>query len=150
MQIIPLSIEEQARSGFNIKIISPYTDWTTRTSTTAYSIYPSLAATTGPTIAANSRVAAVALNVTTAFVFSPGTLVISVGDDGDVARFVAASTDIKTAGPVENALTKKPYVYTATNTIDLIMTAGAGALTSITAGQLELYLMVYDLTKLQG
>jgi len=149
MQIIPLTNEEAARSSFTHKVVIPYTDISTKTSATAFTIYPSLdGSATG--LPMGFRVASLAYNVATAFVFSPGTLVFSCGDAGDAARYVVASTDLKTAAYGESALTKKPFTLTTAAAIQLTVTAGSGALTSITAGSLELYIEMADLTKIAG
>lgn len=143
MTITPLSYEEQIASRFTHKIVMPYTDFTGLTSGSTYSLFPALNAAT--TFGAGTRIAAFAVRVSTAFTFSPGTLVIKIGDGGDDDRFFA-STTVKTAAWLENALTTKPYVYDAADTIDFVMTAGAGALSSITAGELTIYISVSDLT----
>jgi len=149
MKCIPLSNQEAARSGFTHKIIIPYTDMTGWTSGTAYSVFPQIgtasAATGSATFNIGTRVRAVAANVSTAFTFAAGTLVFSLGDGGDAARFVAASTDLKTAGYItDSALTKKPYIYTAADTIDITVTAGAGTPATIAAGELHLFLALED------
>ena len=143
MTINKLSYEEAIFKGFTHKITIPYTDLTGLTSGNAYSIFPALNAAT--TIPAGSRVSACAVNVSTAFVFSPGTLVAIIGDGGDTDRYFA-STTIKTAGYTENTPTTKPYTYGTADTIDIIVTAGAGALSSITAGSLDVFLRVEDLS----
>jgi len=149
MNIYPLTNEEVTRSRFTHKIIVPYSDIAAKTSGTAFTVYPSLGA-SATALAAGFRVGDVAYNVATAFTFAPGTLVFSCGDAGDAARYVAASTDLKTAGYGESALTKKPYTLASAAAIQLTVTAGAGALTSVTAGSLEIYLELVDLTKYAG
>lgn len=153
MKVVPLTVQEKAEHGFTHRIIIPYTDMTGWTSGTAYSIYPNIgtaadADATG-TIPAGTRVRAVVANVYTAFTFAAGTLVCSVGDGGDAARFVAASTDLKTAAYTENALTKKPYIYGSADTIDITVTAGAGTPATIAAGELHIYIALSDLNGLE-
>lgn len=131
-------------NGFNVKMSIPYTAFTSLTSGSVYSLFPQFNGTTDAN--AGTTVARLLVNVDTAFVFAPGTLVMIIGDDGDTARFFA-STTIKTAGYVtENALSKKPFTYAAANTIDITLTAGAGALSSITAGNLTILAHIVDLS----
>lgn len=146
MQIIPLTIEESANSGLTHKVVITYSDVILLTSGTAASIYPGFnGSTNGP---AGLAVLDVHWRVVTAFTFSPGTLVFSLGDGGDAARFVAASTDLKTAAFGTGAITKYPYTYAAADTIDITITAGAGALTSATAGEVHLFLRLVPLANL--
>lgn len=146
MQIIPLTIEESGNTGFTHKIVIPYTDVALLTSGTAASVYPGFnGSTNGP---AGLAVLDVHWRVATAFTFSPGTLVFSLGDGGDAARFVAASTDLKTAAYGTGAITKYPYTYASADTIDITVTAGAGALTSVTAGELHLFVKLVSLANL--
>lgn len=145
MTVTPLSYEERLNSGFTHKLVLPYTDFTGLTSGSTYSLFPTL--NTSATFAAGTRIAAFAVRVSTAFVFSPGTLVIKIGDGGDDDRYFA-STSVKTAAWVENTVGTKPYLYDAADTIDFVMTAGAGALSSITAGELTIFIAVQDLTVL--
>jgi hypothetical protein len=141
MQIQPLSINE--RNGFTHKCVLSYTDIAALTSGAAASIFPGFNG--SATFPAGTRVSACAVHVSTACTFSPGTLVAIVGDGSDTDRFFT-STDMKTAAWAENGLTTKPYTYNAADTIDIIFTAGAGALTSVTAGEVIVYLNIEDLS----
>lgn len=149
--INPLPLETVAKKGFTHVIIVDFTAIALMTSTTAQAVFPAnaLAAAT-TTMLAGARIERCAWRVATAFVFSPGTLVFSLGDGGDAARFIAAATDLKTAAYGEGAISKMPYTYAAADTIDLVVTAGAGALTSVTAGSLEIYLAKSDLSNLSS
>jgi len=149
LTITPFSENEIARHGFTHKIVVDYTGVATMTSGTLQAIFPGNAlGATSSTFSAGFRVERCVVNVATAFTFAPGTLVAIIGDDGDDDRLFA-STTIKTAAYVENAIATKPVTYNAANTIDLIVTAGAGALTSVTAGSLEVYLAITDLAALR-
>lgn len=146
MQIIPLTTQEAANSGFTHKFVIDWNDVKTLTSGTAASIYPGFnGSTTSP---AGLAVLDSAWRVSTAFVFSPGTLTFQVGDGSDADRFVAASTDLKTEAFGTGVITTQPYVYNAADTIDITVTAGSGALTSVTAGELHLYFRMVPLDKL--
>jgi hypothetical protein len=149
LTITPFAEQETARHGFTHKIVVDYTGVAVMTSGTAQAIFPgnALGAATS-TFAAGYRVERAVVNVATAFTFTPGTLVAIIGDGGDDDRYFA-STTIKTAGWLENAVTTKPYTYGSADTIDLIVTAGAGALTSVAAGSLEIYLAITDLAALR-
>ena len=142
MQCIPLSNEEAIKTGFTHKLVFPYTDFTGLTSGTAYSIFPKLNSAT--TFNAGTRVRACAFNVSTVFVFAAGTLVFKIGDGGDTARFVAASTDLLTAAYGEGAISKMPYTYASADTIDITITAGAGTPATIASGELHVYLALCD------
>ena len=150
MKIIPLNNEEATRSGFTHKFIIPYTDLNDKTSGTAFVIYPSLAGSaTGLT--AGFRVGDLAYNVATAFTLSGGgTLVFSCGDAGDAARYVAASTDLLTAGYGESALTKKPYTLPAAASIRLTVTVATSTMAQISAGSLEIYANITNLAQYTG
>lgn len=148
MKIDILSNEERAASGFTHKVTLPYTDIKTQTSTTAFSILASLAtAATGTNMPVRTTVLRCLAEVTTAFVFSPGTLVFTAGDGGDAARYIASVT-LKTAARIDGVTAKMPHTYDAADTIDLVVTAGAGALTSITAGELVLYFQIGQVDKI--
>lgn len=147
MKVDILSQEESiANGGFTHKITVPYTDLSVETSGAAFELLPTLT-TSSPTLPAGTRVEKAMARVTTAFVFAPGTLVFELGDGGDTDRFVA-STDLKTAAWINGAKTTVPHVYNAADTIDLLVTAGAGALTSITAGELVIFLQISNMTKM--
>lgn len=143
MTITKLSLEEIVAKGFTHKLTIPYTDMTGLTSGSAYSLFPALNAAT--TIPAGTRVSACAVNVSTAFTFAAGTLTIKIGDGGDDDRFFAATT-LKTAGYTENTPTTKPYTYGAADTIDFIITCGAGTPATIAAGSVDVFLRIEDLT----
>lgn len=138
MEITVLSHEEMLATGFTHKVKIPYTDCTAETSGTAFEIFPKLTV-SSPTIPAGTIVEKAAVYVETAFAFAPGTLAIEVGDGGDAARFVA-SGDVKTTGWRGPAPTKCPHQYASADTIDIKLTAGVGALSSITDGLLYVFL----------
>lgn len=140
-----LSAEETRETGFTHKVTLDYTDFTALTSGTDYPIFPRFNNTTN--FPALTRVVDVALRVRTAFVFAPGTLVCQLGDTGSAARYIAAATDIKTtafADPTANS----PHAYNAADRLTIRLTAGAGALSSITAGAIDVFLSIADCTKL--
>lgn len=143
MTITKLSLEEIVSKGFTHKVTIPYTDLTGLTSGSAYSIFPALNAAT--TIPAGSRVSACAVNVSTAFTFAAGTLVAIIGDGGDTDRYFA-STTLKTAGYTENTPSTKPYTYGTADTIDIVITCGAGTPATIAAGSVDVFLKVEDLS----
>lgn len=144
MTITKLSYEEVIAKGFTHKLTIPYTDLTGLTSGSAYSIFPTFNGST--TFPAGTRISACLIHVSTAFTFAAGTLAATIGDGGDAARFLA-STSLKTAAWVaENALSKKPYVYDAADTLDLTITCGAGTPATIAAGSVDVFLRVEDLS----
>ncbi len=139
MTIYPYFSEERDGRGFTHKLVIPYTDLTGLTSGSAYSLFPALNSAT--TFAAGTRVSACAIEVTTAFTFAAGTLVAIIGDGSDDDRFLA-STSLKTAAKTENTLTTKPMTYNAADTIDIVITCGAGTPATIAAGELVVYLRI--------
>jgi hypothetical protein len=144
MQVDLLGYEEaEANGGFNCRITMPYTDFTSETSGAAFEVLPKLTTST-PTLPAGTRVEKAAARVSTAFVFAPGTLVFEFGDGGDTDRFIA-STSLKTAAWINGAKTTVPHIYDSADTIDILVTAGAGALSSITAGELIILLQLSNL-----
>jgi hypothetical protein len=147
MKILTLPAETREQLGYTHKIVIDYTDLTALTSGSAYSIFPKW--NNAATFPIGTQVADVAANVATAFTFAAGTLVFKVGDGGDSARFIAASTDLKTAGYVDGVITKRPYTYIAADTIDITITCGAGTPATIAAGSLEVYLRIREMDTLQ-
>lgn len=130
-------------NGFNVKMSIPYTAFTSLTSGTAYALFPTFNGSTNAN--AGTTVSRLLVNVDTAFTHAD-TCVIIIGDGADTARFFA-STSVKTAGYVtENALTKKPYTYASADTIDIKMTVGSGALSTISTGNLTILAHIVDLS----
>jgi len=141
IEIKPLPIETAAQTGFTHIIAVDWTAVKLMTSGTLQAIVPNNALGVATVeLPAGTIVRAAAARVVTAFVFSPGTLVFKLGDNNDDDRYIAASTDLKTAAYINGVIANYPYQYAAANTIDIIVTAGSGALTSVTAGVLEIYL----------
>lgn len=140
MIVTPLAAEVTRQHGFTHKLVLPYTDFTGLTSGSAYSVFPKFNSAT--TFAAGTRFRDIAWQVSTAFTFAAGTLVFKVGDGTDLARFVAASTDLKTALYGDGAIAKYPYTYSVADTLDITITASAGTPATIAAGELILFLAV--------
>jgi len=144
-QIIPLTQEEAASSGFSHQVTLLAADLAALTSATAYSIYPAYNAATTNT---NMLVDKVGVFVKTAFnaFQSDGTtavtLVITVGD-GSTANAFIASTSIKSTGwlPGANTTPKAP----AGDIIKFTPTWGAsGDPTKTSAGEMRIYLNIVD------
>lgn len=146
MKTFVLAQEEVVMTGWTHKFVIPYTDIAAETSAAAFELLPKLSS-SSPTLPAGTQVLRAAAYVSTAFVFSPGTLVFEFGDGGDTDRFIA-STSLKTAGWINGAKTTVPHIYSSADTIDLLVTAGAGALTSITAGELIIFAHLANLNDL--
>lgn len=141
MQIIPLTIEESANTGFQQKLVLTYADLAVLTSGTGASIYPGFNETN--TFGAAHRVTAAWAKVVTPFAYSGannGTLVFTLGDSGSATRLMA-NTDLKgTVTYQEGAIANLPYTYTAAGQILITATAATQALTALTAGELHIYL----------
>ncbi len=146
MIIIPLNAQERAQSGFSHKIVSVASDWTDKTSGTAYSILPALGTAASPTgsvtLPAGTIITKCAVNVTTAATHA-STVVMTIGDGGSAARFFP-STTVKTTGSTPGTTTAVPYVYPAADTIDATLTVGAGALSTLTTLVMEIYFSIAD------
>jgi|GEM_PF-1684700 len=153
MQIIPLTTEEKAASGFTHKIVITYSDLLTETSGAAVEIFPKLTA-SSPTIPIGSRVRACALRVVTIGVAPSMTdLVVTIGDDGSANRFLTSSEVGGTTTPVAAGIwyetfAAAPHIYTAANTIDAVFTATGAALSALTAGEWHVFLAVTDMVAL--
>lgn len=148
-QIIPLTTQEAANSGFTHKVVLTYTDIAALTSATAYSIYPAYNAATTKTMLAVGNVGVYVKTAFNAFQ-SDGTtavtLVITVGD-GNTANLFVASTSIKTAAVIINANTTLKTL--AGDIIKFTPTWGAsGDPTKTSAGEMHIYLQIVDLALL--
>jgi len=67
-------------------------------------------------------------------------LVLDVGDDGDVDRFIDGSTVGQAGGTDHEDANGAPQVYTADNTIDILCTVAPG--TDVATGTLEMWVYV--------
>ncbi len=141
-KISQLSLEEQAR-GFSHKFHIDYTDCnsgtvSTDTDTVTLGTLPSL------WIVNNALI-----NVTTAFAGTTGAFAVTVGTTTTTNAFVA-STSVKTAGALVGALATDAITNaTATAAKDMVAVftdTTADAATSLTAGALDIYLNIIDLT----
>jgi hypothetical protein len=153
MQIIPLTTEERAASGFTHKVVITYSDLTSETSGAACEIFPKLTS-SSPTIPIGSRVHACALRVVTLFVAASMTdLSVTIGDGGSANRFLTSSEVGGTTSPVAAGIwyetfAAAPHIYTAADTIDITPTATGAALSALTAGEIHVYLGVTDMVAL--
>jgi hypothetical protein len=150
IDIKPLPLETAALTGFNYLMTIDWTAVKVMTSGTLQAVFPNNALGVATiTLPAGKILQDIAGRVATAFAFTPGTLSFKLGDDGDDDRYFSA-VDLKTAAYINGVIANRPYLYAAANTIDFIATAGAGALTSVTAGSLEIYLKLGDLAALSS
>tara|TARA_R110002050_G_scaffold65353_4_gene141574 strand:- start:121 stop:531 length:411 start_codon:yes stop_codon:yes gene_type:complete len=67
-------------------------------------------------------------------------LVLDVGDDGDVDRFIDGSTVGQAGGTDHEDANGAPQVYTADNTVDILCTVAPG--TDVATGTLEMWVYV--------
>jgi len=98
-------------------------------------------------------------NLTTAFDFSDASinsLTLTVGDDGDVDRFLT-STELAADGTEiiykTTAASSQPYAYNTANGIDAVFTASGGGdplASEATSGVVEIYLTVMDMNDLEA
>jgi hypothetical protein len=67
-------------------------------------------------------------------------LVVDVGDDGDVDRYIDGSTVGQAGGTDHADANGSPHAYTADNTIDILCTVAPG--TDVATGTLEMWVYV--------
>ena len=141
-QISQLSLEEQAR-GFSHKFTINYSDCnsgtvSTDTDTVTLGVLPSLWVVNGA-----------GANVTTAWTGSTGTYAMVVGTTTTTNAFIA-STSVKTAGwlvgSVSPAALTNATATASKNIVAIFTDTVAGAATSNTAGVVDVYLNIIDLT----
>lgn len=148
MQIIPLTEEEAASTGFTHKMKILAADLALLTSGTAASIYPGFNGAT--TFAAGLYVRDAASVVVTPFTSSGGaitTLTLSVGDGNSATAYINAQ-DLKTAGYTAAFNGTKPAIYSAADTIDATVTIVGQTMASINAGEVHVYMALTDLALL--
>lgn len=140
---IPLSWEERAATGFTHKFTITHTNldsvWT---SGTAYPII---------TLPAGQGVQSAGFRVVTNFSGAGIELTIKVGDGVDDDRYIAAKSIHADATYFTHWLspvTTMPYVYTTSDTVDVILTCTGGTLAALTAGEINVFLNIVDLNKL--
>jgi hypothetical protein len=150
--LIKLSAEETRQHRFTHKQVLTYADVTGKTSGTAFDIYPSLGTTTFPV---GTKVNEVALRLKTLFVSASMTECdITIGDGGDADRFLNSSSIGGTNTPPTagvwyiSDMAKTPYVFTAADTIEAVITVTGGSLATLTAGEIEIYYNLSDVSKL--
>lgn len=153
MKQIVLSKQTQDTLGYNLKQILTYADLTGESSGATFELFPVL--TTATNMPAEILVKACAVKVIERFVAASMTdLVIIIGDGGDTARFLASSEIGGTTTPVAlntwytHPLSKCPYVYNSADTIDIVATATGATLAALTAGKIEIYWSIQDLSVL--
>ena len=150
MQLIPLPSETRIHTGYSHKLILTYADLATWTSGTAQAVIPfnglGLSSNTNPTPFLFGRNGN---RVITPFTSSGGaitTLTFSLGDGGSSGKFINA-LDLKTAGFATAAATTVS-AYNVADTIDAVATIVGQTMASLTAGRLELYVSLVDISRL--
>jgi len=143
-RVSPLSVEEQATTGCNVRWRILASDIAYATATATDDV---LTFTLGST-PSNWIVNRALGNVTTAFAGSTGTATLGVGTTSSTVAFISAQ-DIKTAGPLEMVSTV-PIGTNAQGTSALSIVATAtqntgGSFSTVTAGQVDIYLNVVNL-----
>ena len=134
-QIIPLTVEEAAMTGFTQKIVLTYADVVGLTSGTAASIYPTF--NTAVNVPAGTYIQDMIGVVKTAFAGGTGTLTYGVSDGTN--QYIATATDLKTAGYTAGYNLTKPVMMTGSTQVQITVTAGTG-ITGWTAGELHIYI----------
>lgn len=140
MKVNRLSANEVAEYGFNWMVTIDKDDLSAAALTKTLAIYPE----TG-TAAAGTVVRKAAARVVTAFAGTT-TLVVEVGDGGDVDRALASSDMTAAAGTVYPAIpTTVPAAFAAADTVDALFTATVDNLDQLSAGEVQIFLDVVDL-----
>lgn len=154
-KIIPLPAETRANLGYDFIYRIGYADIATLTSGTGQAIIPlNDLAGSSTTFPAGSVVEKIVPNVVTAVAASAGTLTtltFSVGDGGSATRFVNAQDAMTAAWGT--AYTSK-YAYASADTLDLKFTLNTNStavistVATLSAGQIDLYVKLADLSTL--
>lgn len=158
MKLLPLGAEVAALTGFTHKAILTFADFTAAAGASdtvaTVQIYPETAGTAFPIGTAVTRCA---MKLVTAFDASDAainSLALTVGDGGDVDRFLD-STELAVDGTEitfkASKVTTFPHAYTAADGIDAQVTVAGGAsplIDELTSGEVEIYLAIVDLNAL--
>lgn len=137
-----LSNEESIETGYNYKVVIDYSDLVATASTTATVALTDV-------LPIGAKVERCAARVATAFTGTT-TAVLEVGDGGDVDRNLVSFDMMSTAGTWKVAVpSTTPSVFNTADTVDATFTGGAN-FTNITAGKVEIYLKIADLSKVIG
>lgn len=153
MKIHRLSEQEERHHGFTHKIVVTHADVTGTGATKTLPIFP-----VSGNVAVGTVVWDAAFRLVTAFDASGNasltSLTMTVGDDGDVDRFLVSreihidGTEIKYD---VSAPSTTPYVYTTANAIDAAFTGSASqALDDLDSGEIEIFLKITDLEGLKA
>jgi len=133
-----LGHEEMIRFGFTHRIKLTHADLTDTTDTSVLTLALL-------SLKIGQIVRECCVDVVTAFSGGDCTAVgLEVGDDGDPNRYLVSldimGTTYQKLQPV--GTTTSPFVYTAANTVDAVITPSTGDLDSLTAGEAYIYLKV--------
>lgn len=144
MTVKPLALHEIAATGFTHVVNIGFADLSTAGLTKTLAIYPE-----SGTTAIGTAVEKAAAEVVTAFV-GCATLVLEVGDDGDVDRNLVSFDMKSTAGTWKHTVpSTTPSVFNAANTVDALFTATTNNLDALTAGEVNIYLRIVELQNLK-
>lgn len=139
MQIIPLTVEEAASSGFTQKLIITYADVILLTSGTAASIFPAFnAATDAPNGTYIQDMVAI---VKTPFTGQAGTLTFGVSDGTN--QYIATATSMTAASYTGYNLTK-PVMMAGATQIQITVTS-QNSILNWTAGELDIFINMANL-----
>lgn len=148
MTTTPLTVQDQALTGFTHVVKITYADLTdTAALTKTIAIVPE-----SGTNAIGAYVLRAGFQLKTSFTGGATTaLTLQVGDGGDTDRFIPAKSLHADATPVTNWITANatdtlPYAYVAADTIDALFTATDANLTALTAGEVWVFLQVGGLS----
>lgn len=160
--VTPLAYEETVKSGFTHRCTIPYSTAATVGGAATTATVAILDVPVGTVV--TDRCAYVNTEAWDASDASINSLTISVGDDGDVDRYMQVTTPqlaedgtevdyfISLAGAAP-ATSTAPFVYTTANTVDVVFTvAGGGSplMNELTSGSVDIYLQVFSLKDLSG
>ena len=136
-----LSIPEIAKTGCTHKLVLKYSDVLTKTSGTAFAIFPEPSGTT--TSPAGTLIDRVIIRCDTTWAGTGplSALTCSIGDGSSATRWVNAQ-DVFTAGvyvPVTPTVISSGVMTSAADTVDMVLTATGGTLANLTAGQFTVF-----------
>lgn len=148
MTTTPLTVQDQALTGFTHVVKITYEDLNTTADTTkTIAIVPE-----SGTNAVGTYVLRAGFQIKTNFDGgATSELTLQVGDGGDTDRFIPAKSIHEDGTEVTNWVTANgtatlPYAYVAADTIDALFTATGADLTALTAGEVWVFLQVGGLS----
>ena len=153
MKATQLPIETQAALGFTHKVVikatadATTTDLTAAATTQTLNVLPA----SGGNFAAGHVVLRTGYRLVTAFSGGAASaLTVQVGDSAAANTFITAQSVWGAATPINHVVSQTGKAYNAADNIRVLITATGANVSTITAGELHLYVQLVDLTQGDG